>query len=170
MSLYAPSSARLLTQAHTIQEFILLGQNSNDNTSYRALSYIETRDEAIEFTIKIAIDDYLPILKENALTIKLSDSDIRTYRYNPKMLSYKLYGSTKLYYVILRMNDMCNVHEFSLSNGSLLLLAPDVMADSMSSIYKSEEFSISKYNNNHKFDITPDIIEPYRDKWHLKSV
>lgn len=170
MSVYAPTSARLLTQAHTIQEFITLGQNSNDNTSYRALSYIESRDESIEYTIKIALDDYLPILKENALTINLSENEIRTYRYNPKMLSYKLYGSTKLYYVILRLNDMCNVHEFSLTEGKLLLLAPNVMADSMSSIYKSEEFSISKYNNNHKFDTTPEVIEPYRDKWHLKSV
>lgn len=156
MAVYPASGMKQVSKTHTINEFISLGKTSTDSTSYRDISYFETRDN-IEFVVKNLLDDYLYELKQLAIQIQLTDKEIETYRFNPKLLSYKLYGSTKIYYVLLKINDMCNIHEFSLSNKKLLLLTPKDMSSSLSSIYNSEKFSLSKFINSHKEDkiITP---------------
>ena len=82
--------------------------------------------------------------------LTLNDDEIRKYRYNPKMLSFDLYGTTRLYYVILLMNDLCDIHKFDLKNNNLLLLTKSQMANSISKIYKADSFSIAAFNNNHK--------------------
>ena len=113
----------------------------------------------MEFVVKNTLSDFIYELKQMSIKVTLNDDEIRKYRYNPKMLSFDLYGTTRLYYVILLMNDLCDIHKFDLKNNNLLLLTKSQMANSISKIYKADSFSIASFNNNHKNDtiITPII-------------
>lgn len=149
MAIYSYTVSKDVTQAHTIGEFIATGTSNNDHTGYRNLSYYDTLDN-IEFTIKPLVDDYLYELKEMAIDVNLTDKEVMKYRYNPKLLCYDIYGSTKIYYVILRLNDMCNVHEFDLSTKKIRMLTTSDMSSSLASIYKSENLSLDTYNKSHE--------------------
>lgn len=157
MAIYS-NSATSVKQSHTISEFIALGSKTTSNTYYRDLSYIENRDN-MEFVVKNTLNDFLKELKRMAYEVTLSDLEVLDYRFNPKKLANDVYGTTSVYYVILLLNDMCDVHRFSLKNKKLLLLTKTDMANSLSSIYKSDYFSLSTFNNAHKNDI---IIKPIR--------
>lgn len=164
MAIYYNNAAMTTTESHTIQEFINIGNSISDNASYPSISYIETRD-GYEMIIKNILDDYMEEIMEEALEIEFSPKDIETYKFNPKMLSYKIYGTTKLYYVILKMNNLCNVHEFTISKGKLLLLPKKALSHILSIIYSRESVAINTYNNNHSRD---KIIKPI-EKFITKS-
>lgn len=149
MAIYSYAVSKDVTQTHTIGEFIRVGTSINDHTGYRDLSYYDTRD-GIEFTLKALIDDYLYELKEMAIDVNLTDKEVMKYRYNPKLLCYDIYGSTKIYYIILRLNDMCNVHEFDLATKKIKMLTTSDMSDSLGGIYKSENLSLDTYNKDHE--------------------
>lgn len=162
MSVYYPkTSLTKITDTHTINEFINMGLNSSDNNTYRDLSYFETRN-GMEFIVKTILDDHIDILLENTVTVLLEDKDVRRYKFNPKMLSYDLYGTTKLFYIIMRLNGICNVHEFNLHNREIKLIPSTAMSKAISSIFKEEKFSLQTYNNKHKNDIIVEEIEKYK--------
>lgn len=151
-----------LTQydAHTIKEFINYG-SSDGNTGYLDLSFYEQRDD-LEFIVKPVLDDYIDDLIDESVSIDLSSSEVNNYKYNPKKLSYDLYGSVKFYFVILRLNNMCNVHDFTISNKKLLLLPKTRMAEALSIIYKANNQSISTFNNYHSQDEIPKPVTKYK--------
>ena len=151
-------SATTPKQAHTISEFIALGNKTTSNRYYRDLSYIENRDN-MEFVVKSTLTDFIKELKDMAYNVELSDLEVLKYRFNPKKMANDIYGTTSVYFVILLLNDMCDVHRFSLKTGHLLLLTKTDMANSLTSIYKSDQYSLATFNNAHKNDI---IIKPIR--------
>ena len=139
------SGVKVPSDAHTISEFIKVGEQNKAKIGYPDLSYIEKRD-GMEFVVKNTIDDYLWEFKRNAVKVVLNSDEVLEYRYNPKKLAYKLYGSTRVYYVILLMNDMCDVHQFSLKKNTLLLLTPTQLSEYLSSIYKADCKNIAAFN------------------------
>lgn len=162
MAVYYPKTTlSKISDTHTINEFISMGLNSSDKNTYKDLSYYETRDGK-EFVIKQILDDSLEDLLNNCVEINLTEKEARKYKFNPKMLSYDLYGTTKLFYIIMRLNGICNVHEFSLSSRKLKLLPSSVMSNAISSIYKEEKFSMNLYNNSHKNDNIKEEIEKFK--------
>lgn len=60
------------------------------------------------------IDKYKTELDENKTAIELSTQEYFKYRYNPKLLSYDIYGTTELWFLILMANEMYSVTEFDL--------------------------------------------------------
>ena len=56
------------------------------------------------------IEDYLDLLPTEQLT--LTNAELNRYRYKPDILSYDIYGSTQLDFVILLVNDMIDPKEF----------------------------------------------------------
>jgi len=155
------SNVRIPSDAHTISEFIKVGEQNKAKIGYPDLSYIEKRD-GMEFIVKHTIDDFLWEFKRNASSIVLSDEERITYRYNPKKLAFDIYGSTRVYYVILLMNDMCDVHQFSLKNKTLLLLTPTQLSEYLSSIYKADCKNIAAFNKAHENDVVYKPILPYK--------
>ena len=155
------NSVKSPSESHTLKEFITTGKSSSSKVSYRDLSYIENRDN-MEFVVKNTLSDYLYELKKMAYNVTLTDDDYTKYRYNPKRLAYDLYGTTLVYYIILLMNDMCDVHQFSLKSRKLILLSRSQMSDAISSIYKSDATNISRFNNAHEDDVIRHPIEKYR--------
>lgn len=122
MAIYYNSASLGITETHTLKEFIDTGNAASDNSDYKSISYYETRD-GFEFVVKNLLDDYLPDLKEQCILIELTPQEVNKYKYNPKMLSYKIYGSTKLFYTILRLNNICSTHEFTIPNKKIVSLA-----------------------------------------------
>lgn len=146
--------------SHTVQEFIQLGGQNKDNLGYNDYSYIETRDR-IEYVVKNIIDDYYSELLDLAKEVKLADWAVREYRGNPKKLSNKLYGSTRYWHMILRINGMASIHEFNLENHKLLLIEPDDLYTFMTKVQATEAIPISGYKKDHELDETPIIVEKY---------
>lgn len=143
-----------VSDTHTLSEFIAISNAITDNFSHRTFCMMETRD-GIEYAVYNVLDDYLTELKQQALTIKLTDKEKDTYIYNPKLLSYKIYNTTLWYYIILRLNNLCNVHEFTISSGKLLLIPLNKLKILLSTIINSNSKSIKQYNTNHAKDTTP---------------
>jgi len=153
-------TANNVQESHTVQEFIELGGQNKDNLGYNDYSYIETR-EKIEYTVKNVLDDYYTELFELAKEVKLADWAVREYRGNPKKLSNKLYGSTRYWHMILRLNGMANIHEFNLENHKLFLIEPDDLYKFMTKVYNTESIPLKGYKQDHQLDETPRIIERY---------
>ena len=151
----------LPSDTHTISEFIKVGNQNKAKIGYPDLSYIEKRD-GMEYVVKNTINDYLWEFKRYAKTIVLTNDEVLTYRFNPKKLAFDIYGSTRLYYIILLMNDMCDVHQFNLKNKTLLLLTPTQLSDYLSSVYKSDMNSIAKFNKAHENDVVYKPILPFK--------
>jgi hypothetical protein len=151
----------LPSDTHTISEFIKIGNQNKAKIGYPDLSYIEKRD-GMEYVVKNTINDYLWEFKRYAKTIVLTSDEVLTYRFNPKKLAFDIYGSTRLYYIILLMNDMCDVHQFNLKNKTLLLLTPTQLSDYLSSVYKSDMNSIAKFNKAHENDVVYKPILPFK--------
>lgn len=155
------ANVKIPSDAHTISEFIEVGNQNRAKIGYSDLSYIEKRD-GMEYVVKHTLNDYLWEFKRYAKTVKLTSDEILTYRYNPKKLAFDIYGSTRLYYIILLMNDMCDVHQFNLKNKTLLLLSPTQLSDYLSSVYKADMNSIAKFNKAHENDVVYKPILPYK--------
>lgn len=150
MALY--NSVSKVSDTHTLQEFMSFSNSTPDKFDYKSFCMIERRD-GVEYPIHNVIDDYLDELKAAALSITLTSKEKDTYMYNPKLLSYKIYGTTLWYYVILRLNNICNVHDFNISKGKLLLIPSGKLKDILATIYNSNSSSINTYNTNHANDI-----------------
>ena len=78
------------------------------------------------------------------------------------MLSYDLYGSTSFFYVILRLNNLCNIHDFDISSKKLKLLPKTIMSKVVSLIYSDNKNAIDAFNNYHAEDSVPTKIVPYK--------
>ena len=127
---------------HTLIEFIAAGQSSTD-LSYSKLSYVEKRD-GIDFPVHNIIDDYIDELKEKCLTITLSDSEWIKYRFRPKLLANDVYGTTEAYFLILLLNNICDIKEFY--DKSLKMLKKDDLFEALSQIYNVEKDNLILYN------------------------
>jgi len=132
-------------QAHTLSEFLSTMADSSVIT-YPKLSFIEKRN-GIEFPVKNILNDYLFELKNVAKVVVLNESEQNKYFYRPKILSSDIYDTTELWYVILMINDMCDVKEFT--NSSIKMLHKDDMAKYIPMIYDAERAAIETYNGLH---------------------
>jgi len=57
---------------------------------------------------------YMPELKTLKTKITFTNDEYRKYRFNPKVLSYDLYGTTEFWFLILDINELRSVTEFDL--------------------------------------------------------
>lgn len=59
-------------------------------------------------------DKYANELEENKHIVELTTKEYYKYRYNPKLLSYDIYGTTELRFFILMANELYSISEFDL--------------------------------------------------------
>ena len=57
-------------------------------------------------------DKYSVELEENKKIVEFSTKEYYKYRYNPKLLSYDIYGTTELWFFILMANEIYTITEF----------------------------------------------------------
>ncbi len=160
MAVYQTTVAKP-SSAHTLQEFISVGENMANKFDYLDFCMVERLD-GVPYVVENVLDDYLYELKESSVEVTLKSTEADQYRYNPKRLADKLYGSTILYHIILKINDMASVHDFTLKNRKLRLIPPAKLSEYLSQIYSSEKTAIRYYNTVHKDDVAPVIVRKFR--------
>ena len=126
----------------TIAEFIAAGENIT--ISYDKLSFKEKFGD-IEFPMFNVLNDYLDELKLGCKTVVFTDKEYLRYCYRPKLLANDIYKNSELDFVILAMNNICNVKEFD--NKKVKLLSPGDMDEFMQSVFNVEKESIDIYNS-----------------------
>ena len=147
---------------HTVQEFISTRGKSNvEVLGYPDLSYLYNMD-GIEYVVRNIVDDYLDELDSLSYELQLDDWAVTEFRYNPKKLSNKLYNTTKLWYMILKVNGLANVHEFDLKNGKVTIVPASAIKIFLGKIYSTEYVNIQIYKNAHVETSFPQEDEIYR--------
>ena len=134
---------------YTIEQFIQC--QSDEEIDYHNFSYIDRYDN-IEYSTYNILSDYLDELREDyAKTIILDKDQMVKYMYRPKLLCYDVYGNTELAFIILLLNDMCNVKDFT--RDRVLMLTKDDMSDVTKWIYNSNKNAIAIYNGKNNHDL-----------------
>ena len=129
------------TTTNTVQKYI--GAQTNEEISYESLSFIEHLDK-LDLPIKNVVEDYLEDIEDAYIDIELTDEDYRKYKYKPKVLCYDVYGAPELYFIIMRMNGIYSMKDFT--KRKLKMLKPAAMTTLVRSIYTAEKNIIDTYN------------------------
>ena len=133
--------------APTVVDFILAGKETQV-VRYPHLMFQESRD-GIDYVVHSVLDDYLQDMKEKSIECTLSKAERDRYFLKPRILSSDIYGTTELYYIILRINDMWSPKQFTLDNNKLKMLTKDNMKEFLSAIMRVESKDIESYNSLH---------------------
>ena len=127
----------------TIEEFINSG--SGITITYYNLSFNDMLSNGTVVSVHNIISDYLDELKDSAVYVSLNQDQQFKYMYKPKLLCSDLYGSPELYFIILLLNDMADVKEFT--KPVIRMLSKGNMSELLTLIYNAEKQAISNYNN-----------------------
>lgn len=128
----------------TIEEFIDSGRGVT--LSYFNLSFADMMSNGTWVSVLNVVSDYIDELKSVCVNVELTREQELAYFYKPKLLCYDVYGNPELYYIILLLNDMADVKEFTKSK--IKMLRKDHMSTLMGYIYNAEKQAISSYNSN----------------------
>lgn len=127
----------------TIEEFIESGKSVT--ITYPDLSFIDVMSNGTRVSVLNVVNDYIAELTAACDYVELSKDEQFTYFYKPKLLCYDLYGNPELYFIILLLNDMADVKEFT--KPRLKMLKKSYMNTLLSYIYNSEKAAIDAYNS-----------------------
>lgn len=139
------SSASKPSNSYTIEQFIALGKNVS--VTYDIFSFKELLSNGTEISVLNVINDYMDELSDYIVTVNLSDEEYRKYIYKPKLLCNDVYGNPELYFIIMLINGLVDVKEFTIS--SIKMLRKDDMNTILSAIYNAEKKYIDDYNTKH---------------------
>ena len=127
----------------TIEEFIESGKSVS--VDYMDLSFLDKVSNGTWVSVLNVVNDYMTELKNACVTVELSEAQQWAYFYKPKVLCYDIYGNPELYFIILLLNDMADVKEFT--KPKLKMLRKDHMSMLLSYIRNSEAKAIDSYND-----------------------
>lgn len=127
---------------YTLDQFIAC--QSDTNFCYNNLSFIDQIDN-IKYNIYNVASDYIDeIITNYCVNVELTDDNLSKYKYRPKLLCYDLYGSQELYYLILIINDICSVKDFT--KNKLVLPTKVNIPIITRAIMNANRSDIQKYN------------------------
>lgn len=133
---------------YTIDQFIQC--QSDTNVCYNNLSFIDQRN-SIKYNTYNVLSDYLDEIRENyCLKIKLDKDNMFKYKYRPKLLCYDIYGDGELAFIIMIINDICDVKEFT--KDTLLMPTIENMQLITKRLYNANKNDIEVYNEKNKMD------------------
>ena len=127
----------------TIEEFIESGNGVT--LTYFNLSFLDMVSNGTWVAIRNAVSDYMDELRNAAVNVELTYEQQLAYFYKPKLLCYDVYGNPELYFIILLMNDMADVKEFT--KPIIKMLKKEHMSELMGYIYNAEIAAMKTYNN-----------------------
>lgn len=127
----------------TVEEFINSGKNVT--IDYINFSFLSKLQNGTVVSVLNVVNDYIEELRNACVTVELTQAQQYAYFYKPKLLCYDIYGSPELYYVILLINDMADVKEFT--KPRIKMLRKEHMSMLMSYIYNAEYKAINAYND-----------------------
>lgn len=127
----------------TIEEFVESG--SGITITYPSLSFTETMSNNTQVSVHNVISDYIQELRNACVNVSLTQDQQFMYFYKPKLLCYDVYGNPELYFIILLINDIADVKEFT--KPVVKMLRKSHMSELLTLIYNAEKKAIDNYNN-----------------------
>lgn len=78
------------------------------------LKQVLTRNDSSKFVVPgdNLIIRYMDELKSGFHTVTMSDEEFAKYKYRPKLLSYDVYGTTEMWWLILMINEIPSATQF----------------------------------------------------------
>ena len=136
----------MIEKYYTIERFI--DSASINQISYDKLSLFEKiEDENSYFLIYNVLNDYYDEIIDMSSWLVLTDEEYQKYRFKPKLLAHRLYGDPEIYFMLMFLNNVCNVKEFDFKR--LRILRPNELNSVVSKIYNSNaELITSKKGYN----------------------
>lgn len=128
----------------TIEEFIKAG--SSISITYPHLSFSRTLSNGTSVAIHNVVSDYIEEIRNTCVNVALTQEQQFRYFYKPKLLCHDIYGNPELYYIILLINDMADVKEFT--KPVIKMPRKTHMSELVSLIYNAEKEAIEDFNNN----------------------
>lgn len=101
---------------YTLEDFISM-QISDDMTYYN-FSILEVID-GVEHLDHNIVEDYIDELSKSCITVEFTQDEYKKYRYYPDLLSYDLYKTVQLDFIIMMLNDMIDPKEFDIKRVKL---------------------------------------------------
>ena len=130
----------------TIEDFVESG--SGITITYPNLSFTDMLTNGTWVSVHNVISDYIDELRNACVNVKLTTEQQFTYFYKPKLLCYDMYGNSELYFIILLINDMADVKEFT--KPVVKMLKKSHMSQLLTLIYNAEKAAIENYNNKYR--------------------
>lgn len=133
------------SKTYTIEQFI--DSEPSTKISYDTFSFYEKVDTDYIITHNI-LDDYreeiLSACEEN--DVELSQKEFFKYSQRPKLLAHDIYGNGELFFIILFINNICDVKEFNKKH--IKLIKKSKLNEILSAIYNNQSSALQKNRNN----------------------
>ena len=100
-------------KTYNLSDFIDMKDNDNFTYSTLAVFMYSIDDKTVIYSSDNVIYHYREELKAASVPYTFTDKEYRKYAYRPKLLAYDIYGSTELYFILLAINDTCNIKDFN---------------------------------------------------------
>ena len=124
------------SKTHTLEDFIDVGKASSTITYYT--TSILDQIKGINYTIDNIVFDYMDELKQLRVKVKLNEAQVRYYMYDGVyMLSYDLYKTRDLAYLLMALNGVYNPKDFTMN--TIYIIKPSDMQSILSAIYNAEK-------------------------------
>lgn len=105
----------------TIEQFIQTEQNKSVKyPNYYYQKVISEDDLHVIMNYQSIMDRYVQYIRDYLTEIELSQEEMRKYRYNPKRLSFNLYGTTSYWWSIIFANQIHSLTEFDFSRDNVI--------------------------------------------------
>lgn len=105
----------------TIDQFIQTEQNKPVKyPNYYYQKVISEDDLHVIMNYQSIMDRYVQYIRDYITEIELSQEEMRKYRYNPKRLSFNLYGTTSYWWSIIFANQIHSLTEFDFSRDNVI--------------------------------------------------
>lgn len=105
----------------TIDQFIQTEQNKSVKyPNYYYQKVISEDDLHVIMNYQSIMDRYVQYIRDYITEIELSQEEMRKYRYNPKRLSFNLYGTTSYWWSIIFANQIHSLTEFNFSRDNVI--------------------------------------------------
>jgi hypothetical protein len=129
--------------AYNITDFLACNAGTN-YICYHNFSILDQKiidDDTFQFVASNILDDYMEELKDISVQVHMTPREQTKYFYNPDLLSYDLYETVELGFVILKLNGIIDPKEFDME--IVRLVSKANLATFLSTIYSAEQSYIT---------------------------
>lgn len=119
-------------KTYTLEEFIESGVD--DLITYTNFSLLSSIS-GLQIPSENLIFDYMTEMNQVAVNVRLTEAEFQKYKYKPKLMAFDVYGTTECYFIIMALNNIADVRDFTLRR--LKMIEPSVIDNFMSYIYEA---------------------------------
>ena len=97
---------------NNLDDYIYEGELDEFNMSNLLEHYTTSSNDIISIYNKL--DKYMNIIKSGCVKIELTEEQYQRFRFRPKHLSFLLYKTTELWFLLLKVNNIVDIMDFDL--------------------------------------------------------